>query len=424
MKNRLATKVKIDETWIVVALCFLMVCVGLGFCSSSKSIYISAVTEALGISRGAFSVSDSIRYISTAVINLFFGSLIAKFGPKKLICAGLLCLILCMSLYSVAQNVVLFYVGSVFLGLGLSWTTTTMVGYVVRRWCTNSVGTIMGAVLASNGIGAAVATQVLSPIIYQEGNPFGYRQAYRLIVVLLVVVLTLVLLFFRNEPKHHSTMPVGQKKRRGRSWRGLEWKDTVRRPYFYGTLTCVFLAGFVLMGLSGTAAPLMKDVGLDTSYVATVLSVHAVFLSCFKFLAGWSYDRFGLRVTVSVCAVAGAVVAVLLSFVSASETGKILAIGYGVLHAVALPLETVMLPIFAGDLFGDRSSDMALGLIVSVNTVGYAVGGPVFNLCYDLTGSYNPILYVGGALMFCVFVGMQFVVSASNKEHKKMEIPG
>lgn len=35
----------------------------------------------------------------------------------------------------------------------------------------------LGFVLAANGLGGALAAQVVTPIIYQEGNPFGYRNA-------------------------------------------------------------------------------------------------------------------------------------------------------------------------------------------------------------------------------------------------------
>jgi len=93
-----------------------MVMVCLGFCSSPKSLFIAPVTSALGIDRGLFSINDSMRYVSTAVINIFFGSLIARFGAKKLIAAGFTCLILSQLIYSFATNVLFFYLGGIFLG--------------------------------------------------------------------------------------------------------------------------------------------------------------------------------------------------------------------------------------------------------------------------------------------------------------------
>ena len=147
--ENLRTK-KFDYKWVIVAISFLMVCVSLGFCSSTKSLFLGTVTEYLGVDRGVFSINDSCRYIATAVLNLFFGVMVAKFGPKKLILAGIFCLIGAMVVYATATNIILFYLGGTLLGIGFSWTSTTMVGYVVNIWCKENKGTIMGAILASN----------------------------------------------------------------------------------------------------------------------------------------------------------------------------------------------------------------------------------------------------------------------------------
>ena len=69
-----------NRIWValVIASCFMMIFVCLGFCSSNKGLYLSAITGALGIPRSLFSINDSCRFITTAIINLFFGSLCRK----------------------------------------------------------------------------------------------------------------------------------------------------------------------------------------------------------------------------------------------------------------------------------------------------------------------------------------------------------
>ena len=116
-----------EYKWVIVVLCFLMIFLGLGFCSSNKSLYLAAITDALKVPRSAFSLNDSFRFISTAVVNIFFGTLIQKFGTKKLIIAGFACLISSCIVYAVAETVYVFYIGGCLLGIGLSWTTTTMI---------------------------------------------------------------------------------------------------------------------------------------------------------------------------------------------------------------------------------------------------------------------------------------------------------
>ena len=87
-----------------IALCFLMVLISLGFANSTKSLFPDEIAKALGTERSLVSVGESLRYISTAIVNIFFGAMIVKFGPKKLILAGFACLISAMILYSVAEN--------------------------------------------------------------------------------------------------------------------------------------------------------------------------------------------------------------------------------------------------------------------------------------------------------------------------------
>ena len=284
-------KKKLEYKWVIVALCFLMVFTTLGFCSSNKGLYLSAITEALGIKRSAFSFGDSCRYVTTAVVNLFFGTLISKYGARKLIAAGFLSLIASCIVYATGTNVVMFYIAGSLLGMGLSWTTTTMVGSIVGRWCKENKGTVMGFILCANGLGGALAAQIVSPIIYEDGNPFGYRKSYFLVALILLVVGILVVTFFKEAPKGQAQEAAPKKKKaRGQSWEGIEYAEAIRKPYFYLAAICIFFTGLMLQGITGVAAAHMKDVGLDPAYVATVVSIHSLALAAFKFLTGVMID--------------------------------------------------------------------------------------------------------------------------------------
>ena len=81
-------KKKLDYQWVIVVTCFIMEFVALGFCSSNKSLYLGAITEALNIKRSLFSINDSVRFITSAVVNLFFGALIQKLGARKMVGIG------------------------------------------------------------------------------------------------------------------------------------------------------------------------------------------------------------------------------------------------------------------------------------------------------------------------------------------------
>lgn len=415
---------RFDYTLVIVVLCFFMVFICLGFCSSNRSIYLAPITEALDIKRSTYSLSDSFRYITTAIVNLFFGTLVSRFGTKKLIGAGFISLIISSLIYAYAANVYMFYIGSIMLGVGLSWTTTTMVGCVVNKWCKEKQGTIMGAILAANGFGSAFATQLVTPIIYQEDNAFGYRDAYKLIATILLLAGVLIMLLFKEEPVMKNKDAAGEvqtskKKTHKQSWEGLDYSVINKETYFYLAAVCIFFTGFVLQGVTGVSSAHMKDVGLDAGYIAAIVSIYSLALGVCKFLVGAFYDKFGLRVVATICDVSSLVAILSLAMLTNTGAGKILAMIYAVIVSLALPLETVMLPIFAGDLFGRKSYNKILGLFVSINTAGYACGAPVMNWVFDTYGSYKPIFLICCFIMAVVTVTFQFVVTASERKRRE-----
>lgn len=402
---------------LVVAACFCMGFVCLGFCSSNKSLYLGAITEALGIKRSLFSINDSFRYVSTAVVNLFFGTLIVKFGPRKLVGAGFLCLIASTLIYATATDIAVFYLGGTFLGIGLSWCTTTMVSYLVGKWYPEKRGTITGFALCANGVGGAVAAQIVTPMIYEQGNPFGYRNAYYLVAILLAVV-GVIATALVHEPKDAKAAP-GKKKARGKSWEGITLQEALRKPWFYGAALCVFVTGMGLQGINGIAGTHLKDVGIDKGVVASILSVHSVVLCFSKFLAGFSYDKLGLRRTLLICEFCGVCSFVALALSGSAGTGIVFAFVWGAVSALALPLETVMVPLIAADLFGEKDHARLMGIFVSINTAGFAFGTPVANAIFDIAGTYVPVLYAIAVAMLAIMVGFWFIINATEKEQKR-----
>ncbi len=413
-------KKKLDYKWVIVVTCFIMEFVALGFCSSNKSLYLGAITDALNIKRSLFSINDSIRFITSAVVNLFFGALIHKLGARKMVAIGFAALIASMQIYSHANHVFVFYIGGCLLGLGLAFCTTTMIGSIIRRWVKENTGTILGFVLAANGLGGALAAQIVTPIIYEAGNPFGYRNAYNLVTLILLATGILAVVFLRNQPKDDTAAPPThhKKKPRGGGWVGIDYADAKKKPYFYVALVGIFLTGMVLQGVNGASAAHMKDVGLDAGYVATVLSIHSIALMVFKFSAGVMYDKWGLRVTMIVCDIAALVVMVFLALVTNTPEGMVYAMIYGIFSSLALPLETIMLSLIATDLFGNKSFDKILGIIAALNTLGYAVGAPLMNFCYDAFGTYVPFIWVCVGIMAVVTIMYQIAITAAARERK------
>ena len=424
MEKQSAQKIKPDYTWVIIGLSFLIVATSLGLCSSGRNLYLTAITDALNIPRSAFSITNTLRFFTTTIVNLFFGKLIYRFGTKKLICAGFICLICFALINSFATNLFVFYLGSLFLGIGISWTGTTMASAIVNRWCKTNKGTVTGAILAANGIGGAVAVQIISPIIFQEGNPFGYRTSYHIVSGVLTIVLLLVILLYRENPKGENTItniPSKKRKARGAGWVGMDYATAIKKPYFYLAILCMFFTGMALQGLGGISFPHMYDIGIDVALVATISSVSSILLTVSKFSTGLMYDKLGMRISMNICFFCAFISIIGLILISNTPLGHAIAFIRGIFSSFALPLETVMLPLFAMELFGNKEYEKFVGIFASASTAGFAIGSPFGNVCYDLLGNYNLAFYVFGAMLIFVTVSMQYVLSAANRDRKAIE---
>ena len=410
--------------WVIAVISFLMVATSLGFCSGNKSLYLKAITEALGIERRYFSIGDSFRYITTAVLNLFFGVQIAKMGPRKMILAGFAALIVSCILYAFGTNLAVFYLAGVFLGVGIAWCTTTVVGFVIGKWFTKNVGTVMGTVMAANGLGVAVAAQIISPLI--DSGPFGYRKAYLLTAAVLAGVAVLALFFFKDEPENYEgkeELPLGKKKqpKRARKWEGIAYEAAKKKPYFWIMALCVLLIGISVQAASGHTVAHLKDIGLDPDFVKNVWSFHGLTLACAKILAGFCFDRFGLKITLFFCEMIGAV-SILLLAVSTPETPALAAVGATAI-SFALPLENIMLPLIAADMFGEKSYAKIMGMVVAFSTAGHAVGAPLTDLAFDMSPdhSYRTLFIVYAALLAAIAVVFEILLKKADREREKTE---
>ena len=404
--------------WVIAAVCFLTVAVGLGFCAQ-KGIYLTTVTEALHISRSAFSVNEICRYVSTAVLNLFFGTLIVKLRAKRMMLCGALMLILSSLSYAFAQNVWLIYLGGLLLGSGLAWCTTTMVGYVIGKWFPQNRGTVIGVVLAASGLGTAICTKLLRPVIKGESFVFGqtgWRLSYFLTAGLMIPIFLLILFLFREAPARLSDGASGGKKRRGRVWVGMEWKDVRRKPYFYIAAVCVFFTGLCLQSANGISVAHLEDVGLESGYITNIASYYALTLCFAKMITGFFYDKLGLRVTLLTSMLAGAAAIFLLASVTQGAPG--LALAYELMIPFGLPMETIMLPLIASDMFGEKAFAKVMGLFVSINTAGYAVGALLSNAAFDLLGSYRLPLFIFAGVLLAAAVTEQLCLIPAGRDRE------
>ena len=410
-------KSKIDYKWVILAVCFLMELLCLGFCSSNVGLYTKAVTEALHIKRSLYSLTSSIRYVVQVFTALYFGTFVKRFGVKKMACVGLLSMTASVLIRAFATQLYHLYIGGAFWGLGIVFAGGTMAGTIVRRWFHQNVGRYTGIVMSANGIGGAIAAQMISPLI-NNGETFGYRKAYLLSAVMALSITIVVMLFLREKPADAPDNPIagGKKKPKGTLWAGIDYAVLKKKPYFYATAAMIFLTGISLQSIGSISIVYMTDLGLPSGFIATCATVSSLCLTCSKILVGTVYDKRGLRFTLLMCQLAAMTAFVMKALLTNSMMGMVLAMIATALSTMALPLETVMIPLLSNELVGSASYDKVLGIFMAMNSMGLCLGSPLGDLYYDLFGTYKPCFWFFTALMAVIALGYRFVIQAANRD--------
>lgn len=405
---------KFHYGWVVFAACVIMIFVTLGFCSSVKSLFLAPVTSDTGLPRSLFSLADCTRYIVVAALNMVFGTMVLKLGARRMVAIGFLSLAVSQFLYSISSSVIVFCLGGAFLGLGLAFTTTTIIGYIVEKWFTNSKGTIMGFILAANGIGASVASQVLSPII--ESSVSGWRNAYRTSAIIVLITGVVVVLLLREKPSDMGLEPLGKdreaKKKKEADWDGLDFDVLKKKSYFYVTLAVLFLYGIFVQSYSSCSSAHMRDVGVDAATIANVVSVSMILLFLTKTFSGFLCDKLGLRRVMFLCAVCATAAMVLLAFVKTPAN----AYTYCVFGALGLPLETVLMPLLAREMFGKKPYAHVMGILVGMIQLGSCIGMFFTNYIFDVVGTYKGVLLAYAAIMVVLIIVMDRMIVAARKD--------
>lgn len=413
-------KRQIDYKWVVLVTCFMMEFVCLGFCSSNPGLYTGAVTTALGIPRSLYALGTSIRYIVQVIVGAFFGALIQRFGIKKLVGVGLFSLCGSITMRYLTANIWHHYIGCVLWGLGMVFAGGTMASTVVRRWFQEDIGKVTGIVMSANGIGGAIAAQIVSPLI-NNGETFGYRKAYLLSAIVSVVISVVVLILVRDNPAAEKKPTKHTKKARSQLWDGIPFAQVKKKPYFYLTFAMIMLTGISLHSVGTISIVYMEDLGMNATFVATTATVSSLALTFAKIFTGFSYDKKGLRFTILLCHSCSMFAYLLKANMTNSTVGMVMAMTATVLGTIAMPLETVMIPLISNDLFGTASYAKVMGILYAANSLGLCLGSPLCDMYRELAGgSYRACYWFFTGLMVLVTIGFQLVIRAAYKDKEKI----
>lgn len=381
--------------WVVFLVVALSFSIALGLKNNLYSLFLIPITEDLQVSRGAFSLAPSLRYLGSFCSNLMFGMLYHRFGYRRAATAAHLLVALTYVWYGAAQGLVPFYIGAVVSGLLEPYHSTAATSRILREWFHHRQGTVIGVAMAASGL----ATSVMSGVLTNVTQKSGWRSSMVMSSGCLVVVAVLIVLLVSNTPGQRGMKPWGEGRTRKNTAaaqekrapeRCLSPKELRKKPYFYLMILGTFLCCSIVCSVYSLIPAHVEDQGMSADTAAMIQSIMYLMLAASKVLAGLLCDLIGARritvISMICCAVSMALLAV-----TRTPWMAILTI---TLFSLPLTIPTVILPVLTAEVFDSQNYGTVLGILLAMVSLGGAVAGPAINLSYDLLGSFSPSFWV------------------------------
>jgi MFS family permease len=363
--------------------------------------YYDFMVQQFGWTRGQVTSGNALsKLVVGPIFGLVAGWMVDRFGPRRLMIAGVL-----------MAGAALIGLGSIStLGMFYFFYMLNASGYVfggplpnqvlLSRWFEKSRGKAMGFAYLGIGLGGAAVPWISHTWV----QLFGWQAALRTLG-LLILVLALPAALLAKEPSHsnHRAAPAGLADARS---------AFTTAPFFLLTLGSMFS----IAAVSGAQQNLKLFLSLDLHYAqvqaARILSLVLSFSIIGRLLMGWLADRFAKKYVMLLIylLVAGAIP--LLYFGRSAIALYLFAAVFG----MGLGGDYMIVPLVTAEIFGVQFLGRLLGVILTVGSVAEAVSPWLVGRLRDRTGSYS-----NG---FLVLIGMALLGAAAAAMLPKGKQPG
>lgn len=409
--------------WIIAAILLLQLSITGGAANNFTGLHLIPVTEALGISRTAFSLSGSIRSLVGMGSTLLSGMLIMRLGYRFSLTACLLLTAGAYTVFGLADSFYMLLIGDILVGLAIGLCSSSGVGAprVISAWFYKHRGTVLGVVTAATGLGGSVLSILQNAMIQNV----SWRWSFFSVAILVFGCAVIMALLMRDHPNKVGLRPYGEgeivQHKKGshhaRLWEGRSMSELYKKPTFYMMILCTFLSCLGVYLMFSNLSPHLQSQGLSSTEANSIHGMQLFFLAITKFLVGLLCDRLGPKTTTLIClsfAVAG------LFLLNIATTFSMAVIAAAV-FSVGVPLTGVTVPLLAPDLFGYRSQGHYIGIFMAMISAASILSGIISNGIFDAVGSYQPVIYIAIGLCAVCGVANLFMYRLAIRDQKKWE---
>ncbi|WP_318614393.1 MFS transporter [Sporosarcina sp. YIM B06819] len=406
----MGTKVnKFHFAWLVLIGLCITVGLGKSGLNNSAGLFLSPVSQDLGVGIGNLTLYFSIASIVTMVFLPIGGKLMAKYDTRVLLSIAIILQGGAFALFGLMNSVWGWYVLSIPLAVGGVLITVLAGPVLVNQWFKKRSGMALGIITAAGGLIGAFTQPLIGQLIGSQ----GWRSAYIIVgIAAIIIIVPTIVLLLRKSPSDKGLMPYGAEeneasdkgKEKNSNQSGITFADA-KKSIAFALLTLFFFFITSIASFSIHIPSYLMNQGFSIEFTGNVMAAMMVGVLVGSILFGYLIDKIGAKNTAVIAMTIGLVSIMLLLFFVKFTVAIVAAVG--LFGFVSASIGTIA-PAITSALFGNRDYSQ----IYSTASVGLAVAGiialPLYGYIFDFTGSYTLVLYTLIAMLItnivCVFI--------------------
>ena len=374
--------------WVIVVIIAGMQIVGSSI-RMAFGVFIDPLQAQFGWSQGGIGFAYAICSMVSAVVAPLAGNLGDRFGAKKSMLVGIFVYLIGMLATAFVKDLWQFWLTyGVILGVAQAIFLVPLIP-AAMIWFRRHLGLAMGLIMASWGIGPALATPLVAFMI----QTFGWSVAFVSIGIASTLMMLALVSVFKNRPADVGGLAYGTFKGDPPLSDKLppailldEFKGHMRKTAAYWNMSSIHFLGCV-----GHAVILIWIIPMATSKGMSAIDASLIFtlFSAVSIVTRLTTpvlcERLGVRTVMTFFYILQGAPVLLLIFSSIDGVFLIFAVSFGVGYGG----ETGGFPILNRKYFGHAPMGGAHGFQMLGAGIGMALGGWVGGPVFDIFDSYN-----------------------------------
>ena len=379
--------------WVIVAVIAVMQMVGTSI-RMAFGVFIEPLEQTFQWSQGSITLAYAISSVVTALASPFAGWFGDRFGARRAMVVGTAMFLLGMLLTGMISTIweLYLYFGAL-LGVAQAIFLVPLIP-AAMYWFRRHLGIGMGLIMASWGLGPALAALVVSLLL--EG--MGWQNGFIALGVGSAAIMFVLIGLFRDRPADRGIQPYGYRpgdveaqKRKPDPARAKLFNDYMRKTAAFWNMSSIHFLGCVGHAIILVyIVPLAVKEGLTPVQAAGVLTVLSAVSVISRVFVPIMCDTIGTRTVMFIFFAAQGILVLMLFWTHDLWMFYLFAVVFGIGYGG----ETGGFPILNRRYYGHAPTGSPYGVQMLGAGLGMALGGWIGGPIFDMFGDYDAALWI------------------------------